>query len=53
MTRGAPEHLRAAVAQLAETFRAGDGAWVYVEIDAGFPWANVEALIESTGRWRG
>jgi hypothetical protein len=53
MTRGTPGQVRAAVHQLAETFRVADGgAWFYVEIDSGFPFANIEALVESIAALR-
>ena len=53
MTKGEPSQIRAAVEKLADEFciRSG-GGWFYVEIDAGFPLANVEALIETVGRLR-
>ena len=54
MTRGKPEDVRREVYRLAETFSVADGgAWFYVEIDAGFPFANVKALIETIGELRG
>ncbi|MCY3023288.1 MAG: hypothetical protein NTW87_30285 [Planctomycetota bacterium] len=53
MTFGTPDEVRAAVARTAETFRVADGgAWFYVEIDNGFPFANVRALIESVAELR-
>jgi hypothetical protein len=53
MVRGAPADVRRAVAGLAETFAVADGgAWFYIEIDSGFPFENVRALIESVGRLR-
>ncbi|MBI5084419.1 MAG: hypothetical protein HZB13_07470 [Acidobacteria bacterium] len=54
MTRGTSEDVRCAVNHLAEAFRVADGgAWFYVEIDSGFPFSNVEALIQSIARLRG
>ncbi len=54
MTRGAPDDVRRAVFELAETFRAEDGgAWFYVEVDTGFPFANVEALVTAIAELRG
>lgn len=53
MIEGTPEAVRRAVLSLAEEFRtAGGGSWFYVETDAGFPFANVEALIETIGLLR-
>jgi hypothetical protein len=42
-----PEQVRRSVGDLVETFlwRRG-GSWLFIEIDPGFPWANVEALFE-------
>jgi hypothetical protein len=46
--------VRRAVGDLAEAFSVADGgAWFYIEIDSGFPFENVRALIESVGRLRG
>ncbi len=54
MTRGTPDQVRRAVHELVETFQAaGGGAWLYVEIDSGFPFDNVRALIETIGELRG
>lgn len=54
MARAAPAEVRRAVHRLSEEFRLSEGGgWFYVEIDSGFPWANVEALIEEVGRLRG
>ncbi len=53
MIDGTPDEVRQAVRELAELFRVGEGgAWFYVEIDAGFPFANVEALLETIGHLR-
>ncbi len=53
MTKGAPEEVRAAVLRAAEDFRVAEGgAWFYVEIDSGFPFANVEALVETISELR-
>ena len=48
MQRGSPQEVRERVLHLVETFecRVG-GSWLYVEIDPGFPWPNVEALFET------
>ncbi|MBN1673823.1 MAG: hypothetical protein JXR37_22435 [Kiritimatiellae bacterium] len=48
MTFGSPADVRATVHQLAKTFRTAEGgSWFYVEIDNGFPFENVRALIET------
>ncbi len=45
MQRSTPEKIREYVLRLLETFdTAHGGSWLYVEIDPGFPWRNVEAL---------
>jgi len=54
MIGSAPEQVRQAVERLAGVFAvAGGGAWFYIEIDSGFPFESVQALIESVGRLRG
>jgi hypothetical protein len=53
MTKGTPEDVEAAVEYAAKVFRPQDGgSWFYVEIDNGFPFRNVEALVKSIGRYR-
>ena len=45
MIRSTPDQVRRYVTMLAETFEVDrGGAWFYVEVDRGFPFANVEAL---------
>ncbi|MEI6553590.1 MAG: hypothetical protein WCO09_03410, partial [bacterium] len=42
------EDVEAAVESAVRTFRPQDGgSWFYVEIDNGFPFRNVEALVRS------
>jgi uroporphyrinogen decarboxylase len=54
MTTGSPEQVRRTVLDLAEAFDVGDGgSWFYVEIDNGFRFDNVRALIETIGELRG
>ncbi len=54
MQRGTPEEVRAAVLRLLDTFdTAHGGSWLYVEIDPGFPWKNVEALFRAAMEVRG
>lgn len=53
MIESAPDAVRRAVHSLAGEFRTAEGgSWFYVEIDAGFPFANVEALIRTIGLLR-
>ena len=36
-----------------DTFRMGDGgSWFYVEADNGFPFENIETLVETIAQWR-
>jgi hypothetical protein len=45
MQRGTPQMVRGYVLKLLDTFdTAHGGSWLYIEIDPGFPWRNVEAL---------
>jgi hypothetical protein len=45
MQRGTPAQVRDHVLRLLDTFdTVSGGSWLYLEIDPGFPWANVEAL---------
>jgi hypothetical protein len=54
MIQSTPEEVKYNVRKLVETFsmHAG-GSWFYVEIDSGFPFENVRALIETIGELRG
>jgi len=53
MTFGTPAEVRQSVLDLARTFRIGEGgSWFYVEIDNGFPFPNVRALIETIDELR-
>ncbi len=48
MQRGTPDQVRAYVMRLLDTFdTAHGGSWLYIEIDPGFPWPNVEALFRA------
>ena len=48
MQRAGPEDVRAYVHRLVETFdTVHGGSWLFIEIDPGFPYANVEALFET------
>ena len=54
MTYGTPAQVREAVQRSAREFRVEEGGfWYYVEIDNGFPWENVRALVETIGELRG
>jgi uroporphyrinogen decarboxylase len=54
MQRGTPAQVRDYVLRLLDTFRAGDGgAWLYIEIDPGFPWENVRVLFSTVNEARG
>jgi uroporphyrinogen decarboxylase len=45
MQRGTPAQIRDYVLGLLGTFdTAHGGSWLYIEIDPGFPWENVQAL---------
>jgi hypothetical protein len=47
MQRGRPQDVRDHVLRLIDTFEPlSGGSWLYIEIDPGFPYANVEALFE-------
>ena len=53
MTSGTPQQVRELVKREFETFRMAEGgAWFYVEADNGFPYANLEALIEAIREYR-
>jgi hypothetical protein len=53
MMRGKPEDVVRTVERLTEVFEVPrGGAWFHVEIDPGFPFGNVKALIETIGRMR-
>ena len=54
MQRGTPEEIRSAVLRLLDIFdTAHGGSWLYIEIDPGFPWANVKALFSAAREVRG
>lgn len=53
MTYGSPADVRALVEREYEIFRMHEGgAWFYVEADNGFPFANIEALVQTIARFR-
>jgi hypothetical protein len=46
MTKGTPDEVRRTMYQYAEIFRPCDGgSWFYLEIDNGFPYENIEAMV--------
>ena len=48
MQRGTPRAVARHVTQLLDRFgTAAGGSWLYLEIDPGFPWPNVEALFRT------
>lgn len=48
LQRGSPQQVRDSITRLVEEFGAlGGGAWLYLEVDPGFPWSNVEAMFET------
>jgi hypothetical protein len=53
MTYGTPGQVRALVEREYETFRMWEGgSWFYVEADNGFPYENIEALVNTIAQWR-
>ena len=48
MQKGTPEDVRRYIYNHVETFDPlSGGSWLYIEIEPGFPWKNVEALFET------
>lgn len=53
MTYGTPDDVRELVKREFETFKMMDGgSWFYVEADNGFPFENLQALVETIAQWR-
>lgn len=53
MQHGTPEQVRRYMLELAEAVKLhSGGSWLYVEIDPGFPWPNVEALFDAVRELR-
>jgi hypothetical protein len=53
MTSGRPSDVVSSVEQAVRDFRMEDGgAWFYVEIDNGFPFENIQALINTIDKYR-
>jgi hypothetical protein len=54
MQRGKPGEIRDYVLRLLDIFdTAHGGSWLYIEIDPGFPWENVQALFAVAREARG
>lgn len=54
MQRKGPADVRNYVLRLLDIFdTAGGGSWLYLEVDPGFPWANVRALFDVAMELRG
>ena len=54
MIRSSPGDVRSNVRKLVDVFSMFEGGtWFYVEIDSGFPFENIQALIETIGELRG
>lgn len=54
MQRSSPSEVRDYVLRLVDTFEtASGGSWLYLEVDPGFPWENVEALFRTAMELRG
>ena len=53
MTYGTPEQVRELVKREFDTFKMMDGgSWFYIEVDNGFPYENIEALVETIKEYR-
>lgn len=53
MTHGSPEDVKKAVDEAFEIFRPDlGGSWFYIEVDNGFPFENIEALVKSVAKYR-
>jgi uroporphyrinogen decarboxylase len=48
LQRATPQQVRDAIVRLVETFDCcSGGSWLYLEVDPGFPWPNVQAMFET------
>ena len=48
LQRASPQQVRAYILDLVEKFDClSGGSWLYLEVDPGFPWANVEAMFQT------
>jgi hypothetical protein len=54
MQRGTPQDVRSYIPRLLDNFdTASGGSWLYLEIDPGFKWENIQALFECAMNLRG
>ena len=54
MTHGTPQQVRDLVLREYDTFKMQDGgSWFYIEADNGFPYENLEALVNTVRELRG
>ncbi len=54
LQRAAPLQVRDYLLRLVETFDCcSGGSWLYLEVDPGFPWENVEIMFETAAAMRG
>ena len=53
LQRAAPQQVREYILRLVETFDClAGGAWLYLEVDPGFPWENVKVMFETAQELR-
>lgn len=53
MTKGTPEDVKKAVETAFDAYKPLDGgSWLYIEVDNGFPFENIEALFKSAAAYR-
>ncbi len=54
LQRATPQEVRAALLRLIDEFQTLDGgSWLYLEVDPGFPWENVQVMFETAMELRG
>lgn len=54
MQRATPQQVRDYVLRLVDEFETlSGGSWLYLEVDPGFPWENVQALFQTAMELRG
>jgi len=54
LTNGTPEQIRRKMHEYNDIFRPQDGgSWFYLEIDNGFPWENIVAMVDVIKELRG
>jgi hypothetical protein len=53
MQRGTPQQVREYLMRLVEDFNClSGGSWLYLEIDPGFSWQNVQVMFETVMEMR-